>query len=83
MSKENPCIIVNDRNEYFWVWCALLSPRYDGDDDSFTTVAGWTAHSDCAYIFSSFQSANKVLHRIISNKVAIIRYSECEPIDSQ
>ncbi len=32
-------VVVNDRNEFFWSWCA--APRYDGDDDSFATVPGY------------------------------------------
>lgn len=72
---DDPCIIVNARNEYFWHWCAAFSPRYDGDE-SFTTVAGWTPIPGHAYVFSSRRTANAALRRIW-DRASVIAYSEC------
>jgi hypothetical protein len=81
--EQDHCIIVNDRNEYFWSWCAHPTPRYDGDDESFATVPGWTKDPENARFFSSFSFAKKNASRFVFQKVAIIRYSECIPVTNK
>jgi hypothetical protein len=63
-------IIVNDRGEYFSHWAASFSPRYDGDDDHYTTVPEWTKNYKYAYVYDNEKSAKraaksyKFFHRI-------------------
>lgn len=80
MSKRgDPCVIVNDRNEYFERWCYAYAPRYEGDDDHFVRVPTWTKDPKQAYVYSSPWTAN-------ASKVwfgAVVAYSECEPVHAE
>jgi hypothetical protein len=74
---KEPCVIVNNRNEYFWHWCAQFAPRYDGDDDSFVTVPEWTEDPELAYVFSSRASARNAAEKMVGHAKAVIGYSHC------
>lgn len=78
--KEDPCIIVNKHNEYFFGWAAEYSPRWDGDDDCFTIIPEYTNKCEYAKVFSSYKIAAKYLYKIGDWNAAIIKYSDCKYI---
>jgi hypothetical protein len=69
-------IIVNDCNETFCGYAAQFSPRYDGDDDTFTRIVWWGPPSPLTKVYSSRRSAERALKRIkptlFSDRFAVV-----------
>jgi hypothetical protein len=65
-------IVVSSDGLYFSGWCAQLAPRYDGDDESFVTVAGWSANWEHAKVFLTQKTADRVTEKIGTWRAAVV-----------
>jgi hypothetical protein len=65
-------VIVNNYGEYFERWAARMTPKYDGDDETFVRVPQWTYMPRWARRYESRRAAERASKRVASRAVCMV-----------